>query len=143
MADELKDLKDGLKTRLETISGLRVYDQPPSSPNEFPCAVIVTGDVDYQLAFAGNTFGVELLVHILLAQAAQPLKAWEDLDNYLNPVGTKSIRATVEGDQTLGGAADWAKVVSAAPPQFRGGADWWGGTYHHAIFTVECVKTVA
>ncbi len=136
MADELKNIKDGLQTALQTITGLRVFDQSVESVNEFPAAVILNDPIDYEVQLGGDTFSGELRVLLLVAQA-DALGAWEALDSYLAPLGTSSIKAAIKADPTLGGKVDWAKLRRAENIRMR---EMWGGVYVGADFLVQYLK---
>jgi hypothetical protein len=114
---------DGLKTRLETISGLRVYapKELPDSVNSFPAALILLGDTNYLQTYT-NDVEVIFRVLLLLTKQNQP-SALNKLLDYIEPTGVKSIRAAIDGDTTLGGAADFAVMVSCS----GAGVTTWGG----------------
>jgi len=139
VADELKDIKNGLAARLRTITGLRVFVQPEDDPKDFPSAHIFTDDLDYEKAMAGNTFECELRVTVLITKG-KVKTAWEDLDNYLNPVGAKSIKAAVEADRTLDGKADHSYVRRAEGIQR---SEIWEGHFVGADFLIRVIKSVA
>ena len=134
------DAKSGLVTRLQTISGLRVYGQPPESINELPAVVLLTPDLEYGATFSGNTLRHQLRALLLLGHPASSTEGWDELDNYLSPTGTKSIRAAVEGDRTLNGKVDDA-VVSGA--RRLGQLQFQHATYHGAEFVVDYLITGA
>lgn len=106
----LKQLREGLRDRLATISGLRTYDVEPGSPN-LPAAIVSKFGGEYgQTMGTGNltNYTVEVVVLIVKGTASD---AEQELDLYLQPTGAKSIRAAIKGDPTLGGVADKAFVV--------------------------------
>jgi len=111
MAGTLSELRAGLKTRLETIDGLRVATQIPEQINP-PVAVITRQRVDYHQAMAGGltewSMQVQLIAGRMADQHSQRL-----IDDWLSWDSTKSIRKAIEGDRTLDGAAETCKVVSA------------------------------
>jgi hypothetical protein len=122
----LGDVRKGLKDRLATIAGLEPYATMPASPRTPSAAVIprsremLTMDGSYRYRFA-----IWLYVNpsdLTRAQAA--------FDEYLTETGSKSIEAAIEGDQTLGGVAeyaivtgwsDYAQIVDVAGGQLLGG----------------------
>ncbi len=114
MADEIKDAKDGLKTRLETISGLKVYDHLPGSINEFPAAVIAFDGRDTvhtsELGLAGSSF-VGFFTATVLIGKADDLEGSDELDKYCAPLGTESIEAASDGDTTWGSNVDVGRLL--------------------------------
>lgn len=119
-------IRDGLKTRLKTISGLRVYDTIPGDINP-PAAVITPGDP--AIVYDATQAGAQTLnfVVIVFASKASDRTAQDKLDGYLNPTGASSIKAAIEGDDTLGGTADSAAVTTITTYGLSdvAGVDYW------------------
>jgi hypothetical protein len=78
------------------------------------------------------SFKVLLLVH-----SADETQAWKDLEPYISPTGASSVKAAVDG--TLGGSADWARVLEAAAISR---VPYQGGLYWGVAFRVEVYDTV-
>ena len=99
----------GIKTRLNTIAKLRVY-APSEMPDtlELPCALILPGvseyaqayDLDYDLAFR---------IVICVAKQDTP-SAFNDILDYIEAVGAKSVFAAIHADLTLNGSCDTCKL---------------------------------
>jgi len=105
-------VKDGLKTRLETISGLRAFDYQPEQVNP-PFAFSTLDDIQFHQTGMGSggvvmTFTVTLIVHRQSERVAQ-----DEIDKYTAFSGAQSVRAAIEGDRTLGGVCDDCIVSSA------------------------------
>ncbi len=104
-------VRDGLKTRLQTITGLRVYDLIPE-PVTPPCAVVgqldLTFDIDNARGLDQATVDIYVIVQRFSDRAGQ-----DKLDGYLAGTGATSIKAAIEGDRTLGGACQTLRVTSA------------------------------
>lgn len=115
-----------------------MLDQSIEAINEFPAAIILTDPIDYTVGLGGNTFRGTLRV-VLLVQHANSIEAWQDLDNYLNPIGSLSIRAAIQADRTLGGNVDDAWCDRVERIQHR---DMFGGHYAGADFLVRYVRSV-
>jgi hypothetical protein len=100
-------LREGLATNLRTISGLRVVSYSPDAV-EVPMAIVGAPSIDYDTAMARGsdeyTFTVDVLVSRAVSRAAQ-----KELDAYCDP---GSIKAAIESDRTLGGAAFDCRVTS-------------------------------
>lgn len=103
-------VRDGLKTRLQTISGLRVYDIIPDKVTP-PSAIVgqldFTYDIDNARGLDLATCDIYVIVQRLDARSGQ-----NKLDEYLSS-GSKSIKTAIEGDRTLGGAVNTLRVTSA------------------------------
>lgn len=101
----LRTLRDQLKARLETISGLKAYDVWPDS--FFPPGAIVK---PVSAEYIGDlTHGSPLWrfeIHVAVTTAGGIGLAQEALDEYLSSTGTASIKQAIEGGTTLGGNAD-------------------------------------
>jgi hypothetical protein len=131
----LAAVRDGLVTRLNTISGLRVYETPPDSVPELPAAIVTQGEpfasYDQVMGAADVRYSFEVL---LLVRSADDAQAWADLEPYLSPAGASSVKAAVDG--TLGGNADWARVTrlpSAGRVTYRR-ASYWGATFQVEVY---------
>ena len=90
MANEIENARDGVKTLLENIAGLRVFDHEPESVNELPAALIRFVSRGAALTLSGSTFTGTLTVTVLLSKADRQ-QASEELGAYMDPLGTKSI----------------------------------------------------
>lgn len=99
---ELSAVRDGIKARLATISGLRAHDVWPDQINA-PAALVRPIRDPYQLTL-GNaqtwTFEVVLIAHPAQQGVA---RGQEVLDEYLADAGPQSIKAALRGDRTLNG----------------------------------------
>tara|TARA_R110000744_G_scaffold48848_1_gene106403 strand:- start:2 stop:412 length:411 start_codon:yes stop_codon:yes gene_type:complete len=105
-------IRDGLKTRLVTISGLTAYDYVPDfiDPPIALVAPLNSLNYDATMARGADTYNIPIVLYIarIDAQTAQ-----EGVDAYLASTGSTSIKAAIEGDPTLGGAAMSVRVISA------------------------------
>lgn len=104
-------VRTNLKTRLATISGLRVYDHVPDSVN-VPAAVVgqldITFDASFNRGFDNATCTIILIVGRMSEQAGQ-----SKLDGYLAGTGSASVKAAIEADVTLQGAVQTLRVTQA------------------------------
>jgi hypothetical protein len=98
----ISQLRQGLATNLQTISGLRVVETLPDLVNP-PMAMIGLTKVSYnqqnQRSMAEYAFQVTVVVGRVSERTAQAL-----LDVLVAP-GSGSIKYAIESDRTLGGAA--------------------------------------
>lgn len=104
-------IRDGLKTALETIGGLRAYDTEPGQVS-VPAAVVIPGEpfVEYDLAMGDNADQLNFVV-LVLVQRADDRTAQDALDGYLAGSGALSVKSAIEG--TLGGVVNDASVSTA------------------------------
>ena len=104
-------VRDGLKTRLETIIGLRAYDLIPDTVTP-PAAVVgqldFTFDIDNARGLDQAQVDVLVIVQRFSERSGQNL-----LDLYLSGSGASSIKAAIEGDRTLGGVVNTLRVTGA------------------------------
>lgn len=109
----VSSIRDGLKTRLATISGLATYDVLPET-FEVPAAVVRPGDpfVIFDQTMARGSDDIVFTVTIYVTRTDE-IAAQDALDAYLAGSGSNSIKAAIEADATLGGAAHFARVVMA------------------------------
>jgi len=105
----ITDIRQGLETNIETISGLRAYSEIPDNP-QVPCAVVVLNSVDYDQAFQRGltelSFNITVIVGRFSVQQAQ-----EHLNDYAGN-GAKSVKTAIQSDRTLGGSAVDAVLTS-------------------------------
>jgi hypothetical protein len=107
---EIAAVFEGLAARLETIDGLRVREELPGTIQP-PAAVLSLEELTYDTAMARGSDDLEVHVHVftsLSSERAGQRALWA----YLAGSGPKSVKAAVEADPTLGGAAMFAEVVS-------------------------------
>lgn len=101
----------GLKTRLATVSGLRVFDYTPDQVNP-PVAFPVLNTVNYHTLFGDDGVEMSWSVHVVVGRYVDRV-SFTNLDAYLSYSGATSIRAALEGDLTLGGIVDTMIVEGA------------------------------
>ncbi len=104
-------IRDGLKTRLATISGLAAYDTVPGQINP-PAAVVTRRRTAFDATMARGSDDLTFVV-LLFVSFAEHHTAQEDLDAYLAGSGAASVKAAVEVDPSLGGTCDFARVAAA------------------------------
>lgn len=105
-------IRDGLVTRLQTITGLTAYDHVPGQVNA-PAATVSRRLTRFDSVMARGADDFEYVVRILVS-TADPKLAQEAMSLYLAGSGGASIKAAIEGDQTLGGVANFARVSEAS-----------------------------
>ena len=139
MANEISAARDGLKTLLENISGLRVYDHRPESVNELPAGFVEFAGRGDGLTLSGSSFVGKATVTVLLSKVKRG-DGYDDLTKYLDPLGTQSIEAQLDSDTTWGGSVDDGRVRGFGNLREL---EIGGGRYVAADFQCEFVKQVS
>ena len=111
MTATVNQIKDGLKTALATIPNLRVYDYQPDQVNP-PFAFPTLEEVQYHGAMGAGLVTHQFTVQVVMSRASER-SAQDSLDQYTSYSGTKSVRAALEADRTLGGIVQDLIVTSA------------------------------
>lgn len=106
----VSNVRAGLKTRLATISGLRVWD---SIPDQVTPPGAVVGQLDFTFDI-DNARGIDIAnVDIyVIVQRFDARSGQNQLDDYLGS-GSKSIKTAIEADRTLGGSVNTLRVTRA------------------------------
>jgi hypothetical protein len=110
MAD-ISTLRTAIATNLATVSGLRTAATVPDQINP-PVAVVMPTSITYDMAFARSggdeyEFSVMVIVGRVDERTAQ-----NKLDAFCSGTGAQSIKAAIESNRTLGGAAFDCRVTS-------------------------------
>lgn len=133
MTATLTQVRQALKTTLETIPGLRVYAFPKGSVSP-PAAVIMPAEGEFLTYRTSNVSHDLDLVVTVFVQWGDDENSTETLDAYLADSGTYSVYAAVEADQRLGGVVDGCNVVAARD---HGKVTYAGADYFACGFAVE------
>jgi hypothetical protein len=113
MPATVTQVANGIKTRLATVSGLRAFAYQPDQLNTPPFAYPELTQVEYHRAFQGGDVVMSWLIHVVVGRYVDRT-AHALLDDYLSYSGSKSIRACLEGDRTLGGVVQDLVLTSGA-----------------------------
>uniref|UniRef100_A0A6H1ZQI4 Putative tail protein n=1 Tax=viral metagenome TaxID=1070528 RepID=A0A6H1ZQI4_9ZZZZ len=106
----IEAIGDGIKTRLDTIAGLRVYAPKQLEDKlELPCALVLLGPSSYATTYDPDYDCVFRIV-VCLAKQDTP-SAFNNMLDYIEPAGAKSIFAAVNGDNTLNGSCSASKLA--------------------------------
>lgn len=108
----LSAIRTGARNRLATIEGLTALDKAPASLPPAPVATVLPapGGGTYDLVGGGGSVRHTLVVTVYVSLAAGPEQAQEELDAYIAPTGTKSVKAAIESEPTLGGTVEDCRV---------------------------------
>lgn len=107
MAFDVGAIRSGLKTRLETIEGLRSFDLIPDRDVPVPAAVVQPVRISYEETFGRGIVQAWFRITILVS-AGNDRTGQNRLDAYLSAgTGqTLSIVDAIEADKSLGGSVD-------------------------------------
>ena len=115
----INGVRDALKSNLQTITGLRVYDLIPDVIVP-PCAVVgqldFTFDIDNQRGLDQASVDVFVIVQRISERSGQ-----EKLDVLLAGSGNGSIKTALESDRSLGGLVNTLRVISAESGTYQTG----------------------
>jgi len=115
----INGIREALKTNLQNITNLRVYDLIPDVVVP-PCAVVgqldFTFDIDNQRGLDQASVDIFVIVQRISERTGQ-----EKLDNYLAGSGSGSIKTAIESDRTLGGLVNTLRVISAESGTYNSG----------------------
>lgn len=106
------EVKTGLKDAL-AVDGVRTYATATMNPT--PPALVVHGPTrwTYDADFDGTTtYTMQVVIYV--NPAGDTTRAQTAIDAFLAPAGSRSIRALVDADRTLGGVAHYAHVVGGS-----------------------------
>lgn len=105
----ISGLREGLADRLATINGLRTLDYVPDQINP-PVAVVIPSSISYDTVFVRAADEYRFDVVVIVARADER-SAQVALDAYCASSGSGSVKAAIEDDDTLGGAAQTTRVT--------------------------------
>jgi len=109
----INQAREALATRLESIAGTQVSAYLLGNPTP-PSLQVIGGEIVYEEtcgagALMGYMFKVQAMVGV-----PSDIGAQKRLGEYSDASGSKSIRACIAADKTLGGVVDSAHVESAS-----------------------------
>ena len=112
-------VRDGLKTNLGAISGLRVYDIVPDVIVPI-CAIVGQLDFTFDINNARGLDQANLDIFVIVQRFSER-SGQDNLDKYLAGSGSYSIKAAIESDRSLGGVCSTLRVTSAESGTYRSG----------------------
>ena len=130
----LTDLRTGLANRLTTITGLRSSAYIPDNPQP-PVAVVMPGRIQYDTAFGRGSDEYQFTIMLIVGRVADRASQ-TTLDGYCESSGSRSVKAAIEGDRTLGGKALDCRVTEMTN---QGSLAIGDVTYHTAEFSVTVI----
>ena len=115
----ISDVREGIKTNLSSIDGLRCYDLVPDVIVP-PCVAVGQLDFTFDLNNARGLDQANLDVFVIVQRFSERT-GQDKLDKYLAGSGDSSIKAAIESDRTLGGACNTLRVTSAESGTYQTG----------------------
>jgi hypothetical protein len=107
------DVRNGLKTNLATITGLRCYEVVPDSL-AVPAAVVgIPNEIVFDSTLNRSNDMAVFPIRIFIGKASDR-NAQKLLDVYLASTGASSVKYALEADSSLSGAANTIKVDRAS-----------------------------
>lgn len=109
-----RDIRAAMKAALDTVPGCQVSAYALSSPT-LPCLYILPGRemiVTYDVAMARGADEWQFRV-IAMSGASDDIGSQMLMDEFLDPSGTRSVKAALESDPSLGGVVDDLHVTDA------------------------------
>jgi len=100
-------LRTALAEQLSSIDGLRVSEVMVDAPRP-PQAIVTPLRLDYDLNARRGADEYQFVVTVMVGRA-DSRSAQNSLDDYI--VGENSVKAAIEADRTLGGAANTCRVT--------------------------------
>lgn len=134
----VRSVRAGLNTNLQTISGLQTYDFVPAKA-EPPCAIVKPHDDPFLrresmgLGHVSALFDVIVLVGSVVDDESQ-----DKLDDYIKTSGSGSIWAAIESDKDAGGSCSDLFVQSISQ---YGEIPWNDLSYLGAVWLVQVLAT--
>ena len=109
----LAEIRDGLKTTVGNITGLRCYDTVPDNAINFPVAIFIPTEIEFDLAMQRGTdlYTFDVLIAV---QRADSRTAQDKLHGYITGQGSNSVRQTIFNNRTLGLSDTDARTVSVS-----------------------------
>jgi hypothetical protein len=106
----ITNIRTGLATRLATITGLRTAATMPDLPNP-PVAIVIPDNISFDDTFRRGMDTLTFRIFLVVGRADERT-AQNSLDAFCATSGATSVKAAVEGDRTLGGAAYDCRVTN-------------------------------
>lgn len=107
----IASIRAALETRLATISALYAMDVAPPQITQHPAAVVIPVSGIYGTSFGGGNTEHRMMITVLVTMASGLALAQTKLDGFLTPTGANSIKAAIEADPDLNGAACSTSVL--------------------------------
>ena len=131
MTATITEVKQGLATRLATITGLRAFAYQPDQLNA-PIAFPTLDNIVYHRTMRNPMIEMTFTISVIVCKA-DSRAAQSQVDPYVSATGTFRVKQAIEADRTLGGKVDDLIVQSAGGYQVITAED---GDYLAVDFTV-------
>lgn len=108
--------------------GLQVYTEPPGTIDA-PAATVLLGPIDYSVTIGRQNDDIPVMIDLFMTMGPQGM---ENLYEYLDSDGERSIVSAIDADPTLGGTVEFA-VASGTEKPDRVGVEGQADFYHATI----------
>lgn len=115
-APTVRQIREGIATLLDGITGLRVFSFIPGQFSP-PAAIVGMPSVDFDAAMQRGLDEWTCDIFVVVAHQSDK-HAEKNMESYLDPSGAKSVKAVLEADGTLSGVVSDSRVVRAEPASF-------------------------
>jgi hypothetical protein len=137
----LSDVRTALAANLAAIPDMQIVSGGYMLSTPTPPAAHIypggpAGEIVYDLAMGRGLDRVPFTVQVFVSLASE-IGGQTNLDEYIEPSGTRSVKAALESDPTLGGAAEDMRVTSCTGYQqflFDGRPALLGAEWHVDVF---------
>ena len=115
-------IRDQIQTRLDTLNTdgqakvLRPYDVA-TGKERMPCSIVFPQRVE-RITSGGATYQYNFMIEVYVSLKQGLARAQDEMDAFVDPTATNSIRAAIEGDDTLAGTVDDLAVGGFTTYQF-------------------------
>jgi hypothetical protein len=110
MSSTIAEMRNGIAANLANIAGLRTTTTTPDVINP-PVAIVQPQTVDYDETFQRGMATYTFVVTVIVGRAAERT-AQTNLDLFVAQSGSKSVKAAIESDKTLGGKVFDCRVTT-------------------------------
>jgi hypothetical protein len=111
MPAAISALRTGIADALNSLLGIRVYNDIPDTPVT-PCAITELQRVTYDTTMARGADEYQFSVQVLSGRA-DDRTAQARIEAYVAGSGTESLKTALEADPTLGGSCMTVRVIEA------------------------------
>lgn len=131
------EIRTALADHLKNVSGLRVYPRWPDQVH-IPCAIVMPVTMEYHRVSGNDGSTIPFDVVVLVGQGGQGIdRAQQELDQYLDFDGNRSLRKLLDDAPTLGGIIKGLLVTSWQDygPLESGGIEYFGARIRVEVWT--------
>lgn len=135
----LADIRSGIRANLVAagFNDVNLYTTSNPAPTCFEIDLANEG-VNFDQAFNRGLVELALVVRAVIADTVD-VEAQVKLDTYIDGAASTDVKAAIESDRTLGGAAQNSQVTQVIPRRYK--SETTGGLLYCAEWTVRVMAT--